>query len=174
MSSVMKAESASGTKVQQPKQSKGSLLVVNLRGLVNTRAPVRTTLEQLKVGRRFNATIVPDDDVHRGMLNLAKEHVAWCELSGDIAEKLLMGRSEKSTGTRVSESDISKTHGSFREIASALEQGKIKLNSIEEIRPFFRLSPPRGGFKRSIRRQYRDGGILGPNEMLASLVEKML
>src|SRR5271166_6912936 len=109
----------------------GSLLVVNLRGLVNTRAPVRTTLEQLKVGRRFNATIVPDDNVHRGMLKLAKEHVAWCKLDAETAEKLLRTRSEKSTGTRVSESQLGKDHSSFGEIAKGLESGSLKLNSIE-------------------------------------------
>jgi len=128
----------------------------------------------MKVGRRFNATIVPNDEVHLGMLNLAKEHLAWCELNLGIAEKLLNARAEISSGTRVSESQITKDHGSFHDIASKLESGEIKLSSINEIRPFFRLSPPRGGFKRSIRRQFRDGGILGPNEDLASLVEKML
>lgn len=153
---------------------RGSLLVVNLRGLVNTRTPVRTTLEQLRVGRRFNATIVPDDNVHRGMLNLAKDHLAWCRLTADTAEYLLKAKSERSTGTKVVEAQISKEYGSFHDIATQLADGKIKLNSIEKIRPFFRLSPPRGGFKRSVRRQYRDGGILGPNEDLSSLVEKMI
>jgi large subunit ribosomal protein L30 len=162
------------TKDGEKLQTKSSLLVINLRGMVNTRAPVRTTLEQLRVARRFNATIVPNDAVHQGMLNLAKEHVAWCELNADIAEKLLMSRAEISTGTRVAEAVIAKDYGSFREIASKLESGELLMNSIIEIRPFFRLSPPRGGFKRSIRRQYRDGGILGPNEELSSLVEKML
>jgi len=155
-------------------QQTGSLLVVNLRGLVNTRAPVRTTLEQLKVGRRFNATIVPNDAVHQGMLHLAKEHVAWCPLNASIAEKLLETKSEKSTGNRVPANEFPKELGTLGEIASALESGNIKLNSIEAIRPFFRLSPPRGGFKRSIRRQYRDGGILGPNEELSLLVERMI
>ncbi len=169
MSSSKAAMSTSSENAQM-----GSLLVVNLRGLVNTRAPVRTTLDQLRVGRRFNATIVPDDNVHRGMLNLAKEHVAWCKLDAEIAEKLLKARSEKSTGTRVSEAELGKDHSSFGEIAKGLENGSLKLKSIAEIRPFFRLSPPRGGFKRSIRRQYRDGGILGPNEDLPKIVEKML
>ena len=39
-------------------QVTGSLLVVNLRGMVNTRTPVRSTLEQLSIARRFNATII--------------------------------------------------------------------------------------------------------------------
>jgi large subunit ribosomal protein L30 len=159
---------------QETVRHDGSLLVVNLRGLVNTRAPVRTTLEQLRVAKRFNATIVPNDPVHVGMLKLAKEHLAWCPLNAEIAAKLLEARSEKSSGTKVSAGDLSKDYGSVKELAANLESGKIKLNSVKEIRPFFRLSPPRGGFKRSIRRQYRDGGILGPNEDLPSVVEKMI
>ncbi|MDA4111133.1 MAG: hypothetical protein OK439_01235 [Thaumarchaeota archaeon] len=153
----------------------GNLLVVNLRGLVNTRAPVRTTLEQMKIGRRFNATIVPDDKVHKGMLNVSKEHVAWCKLDAITAEKLLKARSEKSTGNRTPESEIiTKDFSSVSEIAVALESGSLRLNKIDAIRPFFRLSPPKGGFKRSIRRQFSDGGILGQNNELTSLVEKML
>jgi len=142
--------------------------------LVNTRAPVRTTLDQLRLARRFNATIVPNDAVHLGMLQLAKEHVAWCKLDSGIAKKLLDSRAEISTGNRVAEATIAKEYGSFAEIASKLENGELGLNSINGIRAFFRLNPPRGGFKRSIRRQYRDGGILGPNEELSTLVEKML
>ncbi len=156
-------------------EAKGSLLVVNLRGLVNTRAPVRTTLEQLKVGRRFNATIVPDDKVHKGMLDLSKEHVAWCRLDAAMAEKLLKTRSEISTGRRTKESDmVSKEYGSVSDIATALASGKLKLKSVNNIRPFFRLSPPRGGFKRSTVRQFSSGGVLGPNSALPALVEKML
>jgi large subunit ribosomal protein L30 len=173
MSTKTKSEFASSSK-NQTKSSEGSLLVVNLRGLVNTRTPVRTTLDQLKVGRRFNATIVPNDDVYLGMLNLAKDHVAWCRLNSDLAVKLLKARAEKSSGKRAVESEIAGNSGSFDDIASSLEQGKIKLSSIDGIRPFFRLNPPRGGFKRSTRRQYRDGGVLGPNEALPNLVEKML
>lgn len=158
----------------EPEESNGSLLVVNLRGMVNTRAPVRTTLDQLKVAKRFNATIVPNDRVHVGMLNLAKEHVAWCKLDAGTAEKMLNRRSEKSARTKISPEELSEKYGSVHELASNLENGKVKLGSIGEIRPFFRLSPPKGGFKRSIRRQYREGGILGPNEELAKLVDKML
>jgi large subunit ribosomal protein L30 len=170
----MTSKIVASSKNESEPEFRGSLLVVNLRGLVNTRKPVRTTLDQLKVGRRFNATIVPNDEVYQGMLKLAKEHLAWCNLNAETAEKLLRARAEISSGSRVTESEIAKEHGSFHELASRLEKGEVKLASVSEIRPFFRLSPPKGGFKRSIRRQYRDGGILGPNDELSKLVEKML
>jgi large subunit ribosomal protein L30 len=154
----------------------GSLLVVNMRGLVNTRRPVRATLEQLKLLRRFNATIVPDNKVYRGMLSLAKEHLAWCELDSSTAESLLAKRAEKSNGVRANEGMLKEAgYSSFKEFALALSAGKVSLNENKlGFRQFFRLSPPRGGFKRSIRRQYGEGGILGPNKELARIVDKMI
>lgn len=154
----------------------GSLLVVNMRGIVNTRTPVRTTLEQLSIARRFNATIVPDNEVYRGMLNLSKDHVAWCKIESGLAEKLLKTRSEKSSGVKFSEEALKHRNEfrSYSDLASGLESGKAKLSELRDMRPFFRLKPPKGGFRKSTRRQFRDGGILGKNEELPKLVEKML
>jgi large subunit ribosomal protein L30 len=152
-----------------------SLLVVNLRGLVNTRRPVREALEQLQLLKRFNATIVPDNEMFRGMLVSAKEHLAWTELDVKTAENLLSKRAETSNGHRITESDLKGSgFSSFAELASALVTGKASLNDDLGFRQFFRLAPPRGGFKRSIRRQFGEGGILGPNKQLAEIVEKMV
>lgn len=152
-----------------------NLLVVNLRGLVNTRRPVRRTLEQLRLINRFNATIVPDNEVYRGMLNLAKEHVAWCKLDSSTAEMLLSKRAEISTGRRATEESLKGgKYGSFADLANALASGKATLDGSLGFRQFFRLSPPRGGFKRSIRRQFGEGGILGPNKDLGKIVEQMV
>lgn len=156
--------------------SEGSLLVVNLRGLVNTRAPVRTTLEQLSLIRRFNSTIVLDTAEYRGMLNLSKEHVAWCKIDAPTAEKLLKARAEVSDGRRFDEKELTKKSGysSFGELAQAISSGKASLDGSQGMRKFFRLSPPRGGFRKSIRRQSAEGGILGQNKDLLKIVEKMI
>ncbi len=149
--------------------------MVNMRGLVNTRAPVSKTLEQLGLLRRFNATIVPKNNVYLGMLQAAKEHVAWCELDLKTAEDLLKNRFEFSGGKKVTEENL-KGSGfkSFSDLADSLVSGKTSLNDNLGFRQFFRLSPPRGGFKRSIRRQFGEGGILGPNNELPAIVEKMI
>lgn len=154
----------------------GSYLVVNMRGIVNTRSPVRATLEQLSIARRFNATIIPDTESYRGMLRLSKEHVAWCKIQAPLAEKLLSTRSEKSTGVKYLEEEMkkSKEYASFGELAKALESGKVNLSHLRLMRPFFRLNPPKGGFRKSTRRQHSDNGILGHNVDLPKYVEKML
>ena len=110
------------------------------------------------------------------MLNISKDHVAWCKIESTLAEKLLKTRSEKASGVKFSEEGLKrqKEFRSYSELANGLESGKAKLSELGEMRPFFRLKPPRGGFRKSTRRQYRDGGILGKNEELPKLVERML
>jgi large subunit ribosomal protein L30 len=156
--------------------SKASLLVVNMRGLVNTRTPVRKTLEQLKLLRRFNATIVPDDKVYRGMILSAKEHVAWCKIDSSTAENLLVKRSEMSTQKRFSEADLKKngSYSSFAQLAKAIADGTTKIDGSQGFRQFFRLAPPKGGLRRSTRRQYGQGGILGENKDLLEIVGRMI
>jgi len=55
-----------------------------------------------------------------------------------------------------------------------LEKGETVLKEVKGIKPFFALSPPKGGFKRSTRRMYAQGGVLGENPELLSIVEKMI
>jgi large subunit ribosomal protein L30 len=154
--------------------TKGSLIVVNLRGGVNTRAPVRKTLQEMKIAKRFNSTIVPDTIVYRGMLNAAKDHVAWCKADASTVEKILNSRAEKSKGTSEQRNSAKGAATSYAMLAKELEEGKIRLDGSQGIRNLFRLHPPRGGFKRSTRRPYNQGGVLGFNKDLPSLIEKMV
>ncbi|MCL4518008.1 MAG: hypothetical protein M1587_02295 [Thaumarchaeota archaeon] len=48
------------------------------------------------------------------------------------------------------------------------------LDGTQGMRQFFRLNSPKGGFKRSIRRPFKAGGILGENPELGKIVEKMI
>ncbi len=130
---------------------------------------------QLKLLHRYNATIVPDDDVYRGMLKSAKEHLAWCKLDAETAKSILSNRAELSDGRKFDETKLKEFgYASYSELATALTEGRASLGKDLGFRQFFRLSPPRGGFKRSIRRQYGEGGILGPNKDLPKIVEKMV
>ena len=152
----------------------GSLIVVNLRGMVNTRAPVRKALEQLHLVRRFNATIVPNNESYLGMLQLCKEHVAWTQADTALIETLLKAKAEVSDGRKVKEGELNPKGKTIAEIAKSLAEGESRLDGTQGFRQFFRLNSPKGGFKRSIRRQYPAGGILGPNPELGTLVQSMI
>ncbi|MGQ9468821.1 MAG: 50S ribosomal protein L30 [Nitrososphaerales archaeon] len=151
-----------------------SLLVVRLRGTINVREPVKKILEQLHLTKRFRATIIPDTPDYRGMLIVAKDHVAWFPIKSSFISKLIKERGRKEGWKPLSLNDIKKMNfKSFDDLAKSLEKGEIVLKE-KGIKPFFALSPPIGGFKRSTRRMYAQGGILGENPELISIVEKMI
>ncbi len=60
------------------------------------------------------------------------------------------------------------------ELANALADGKTSLTKLKPLKPWFALSPPRHGFKKSTKRMYGQKGILGQNKELGTLVRNMM
>jgi large subunit ribosomal protein L30 len=48
------------------------------------------------------------------------------------------------------------------------------MSKLGEIKPWFALSPPKGGFKRKTKTQYMQDGILGDDGQLTEIVKRML
>ena len=61
----------------------------------------------------------------------------------------------------------------FGKFADALIEGKAKMNDYKQIRPVFRLGPPRKGFK-SIRLPYPRGDLGNRKEKINDLLERMI
>jgi large subunit ribosomal protein L30 len=152
-----------------------SLLVVNLHGLINTPAEVRTTLKELGIGKRFAATVVVDDPTTMGALRLCKEYVAWSEVDAAFLESLLKARGRISNSKTLDEESLkSMGYKGYADLASKMVKNGSTLSSISGLKPYLGLSPPRGGFKRSSRRQFRQGGVLGENPSLPDIVRRMM
>ncbi len=65
--------------------------------------------------------------------------------------------------------------GGIPALAKALLEGKVMLHKLEFIKPVFRLHPPRGGFKKSTKRPYNDGGELGyRGKAINDLIKRMI
>jgi large subunit ribosomal protein L30 len=155
----------------------GKLLVVNLHGLINVPTGTRATLIQLGIGRRFAAAVVGDDEVSKGSVHLCKDYVAWSPLDSDLLTALLKSRGRVSNSKTLDDEAL-KALGfkTYADLAQAIIKGETTdtLSSVKGMKPFFGLSPPRGGFKRSSRRQFREGGILGENPLLPEIVRRMI
>lgn len=153
------------------------LLVVNLHGLINVPRARRETLIQLGIGKRFAATVVGDDPVSMGAVKLCKDYVAWAPIDESLLTAILESKG-KISNSRVLDDEALKGMGfkSHADLAKAIMKAESsdRLASIEGLKPFFGLSPPKGGFKRSSRRQFREGGILGENPKLHEIVRRML
>jgi large subunit ribosomal protein L30 len=153
----------------------GSLLVVNLHGQINVPGPARQTLIELGIGKRFAATVVGDDPSTMGAVRLCKDYVAWSPIDAELLTSLLKARG-KISNAKPLDAETLKVLGvkDHSELAAKMLKGSERLSSLKGVKPFFGLSPPRGGFKRSSRRQFKEGGILGDNPKLAEIVKRML
>jgi len=153
----------------------GLLLVVNLHGQINSSAPVRKALNELWVAKKFSASVVTDDKPTVGMLRLCKDYVAWCPLDEGLLTDLLKKRGMVS-GTRALDQGSLKTLGykKHEELAGKMVKDQVRLSAITGVLPYFRLAPPRGGFKMSLRRQATERGLLGSNPKLDAIVRRMI
>lgn len=153
----------------------GLLLVVNLHGKINSSAPVRKALSELKVERRFSASVVTDDPATVGMLKLCKDYVAWAPTDVELISILLKKRGMVSETARLDAHALTamgfKKH---EELAEKMMKDQLRLSQVQGLRPFFRLAPPKGGFRASLRRQFSEKGLLGSNPKLSDLVRRMV
>ncbi|MFY9299826.1 MAG: 50S ribosomal protein L30 [Candidatus Nitrosotenuis sp.] len=150
-------------------------LVVRMSGQINVPHWAKTTLKLLKLDKKFRATIIPVKENTNGMLDTVKHYVSWQEADLDITKELLNKKGRKEGYKKITNEDVTKIgFKTIDELATSLSEGKISLNKIKPIKPWFALSPPKHGFRRSTRKTYGEGGILGQNKELVELVRRMI
>jgi large subunit ribosomal protein L30 len=151
------------------------ILVVNVHGSINSSAPVRRALAELKVIRKFTATVVPDDPATLGMLRRCKDYVSWSPVDADFLGSLLKERGMVSAERPLDQATLKSIgYKGYDDLARKMVEQGLRLSSFKGIKPFFRLAPPKGGFKRSMRRQFTEGGMLGSNPKLQETVKRMV
>ena len=153
----------------------GLLLVVNLHGAINSSAPVRKSLNELWVVKKFSASVVTDDPPTVGMLRLCKDYVAWAPVDQALLGDLLKKRGMVSSTRALDQASLKQLgFKSHEDIAATMVKDQVRLSAVRGVLPFFRLAPPKGGFKLSLRRQSTEGGLLGSNPKLEGIVRRML
>ncbi|MBO0888531.1 50S ribosomal protein L30 [Candidatus Bathyarchaeota archaeon] len=158
--------------------SKVPLLAVRLRGTAGDNPDVEKTMESLRLERTFQARLLDNTSSNLGMLRSVKALVAWGEVDPEILGRVLVKRGERDGADGLDESFVRILgKSSFEEVAKAVVAGEISLRTLygAGLKPRFRLHPPRGGFKRSLRRAASDGGELGyRGAEINTLVKRMI
>lgn len=149
-------------------------LVVRMRGTVNVPYWANTTLESLNLSKKFRATIVPESTEYLGMLNRIRQLVTWCRVDNETVKDLLDKKGRKTASQPLKESDLPKEYGNLDKLAIDIANDTVVLSKLNGIKPWFALNPPRGGFKKSVKKQTTQNGILGENLLLIDLVKKMM
>lgn len=152
------------------------LAVIRLRGRVGIPKEIKDTLAMLRLHRKNHAVIIDDRPSYLGMLRKIVDYVTWGEITPETLAYLLRKRGELEGGNKLTDEYIQKTLGinSIEELAQAIFDGKIKLKDIPKLKPVFRLHPPSGGFKGSIKKHFGVGGELGYRGLkINELIRKM-
>jgi large subunit ribosomal protein L30 len=157
------------------------LAIIRLRGRADVPPDVERTLELLRLYKKFHASIYPDSlPGIQGMLREAAMWITWGEIEYIVLLELLRRRGRAPGNRPLSDEYIARaTNGKYKtieDLASSLYKREAVLHKMENIvKPVFRLHPPSGGFKGSIKKPYGAGGELGyRGKEINDLIRRMI
>jgi large subunit ribosomal protein L30 len=150
-------------------------LVLRIKGQADCPYWATTTMTLLKLDKKYRATILPAKDNTLGMLKKVQHYVSWISIDASLAEELIEKKARKEGYKKVTLEDLEKLgFAGAAELGEALAAGKATLSKLKPLKPWFAMSPPRFGFKRSTKKLYGQKGMLGHNEELGVIVRRMM
>ncbi len=137
------------------------ICVIRIRGQVGVDKDVKETLYRLRLRKKYSCIVINPTKEQLGMIKKMRNFVAFGEIKKDVLEKLIEKRGQIINKEKKIE---------VKKVVEELEKGK-KYGELN-LKPFFRLHPPRKGIKSKL---HFPKGVLGDNkEKINELVERML
>lgn len=152
------------------------LAVIRIRGTTGIRPQAAKTAELLRLQRINHMVFIEDNPLFRGMLQMVKDYVTWGEVEDATLELVLKHRAQLKGHEYLDEDELKEISGysTYKDLAKALNKGKIKFKDIRNIVPVVRLNPPRGGYE-AIMKSFKQGGSAGyRGKEINKLILKML
>jgi len=150
--------------------------VIRVRGTVNINPDIKKTMKLLRLNRANHCVLLEENVVYNGMLQMVKDYTTWGQINKETLAKLISSRG-KLIGDKPLTVEYIKTstlYSSFETLSEAILENKIKYKEIPEIKPLFRLNPPKKGH-RTIKRSFVNKGALGNRkDEINKLIERML
>ena len=152
------------------------LLVIRLRGSAGLPREIKDTLNMLNLRRANWATLVPDNPSIKGMLRKVSHYITWGEPEPEQLARAFSKRGELLYGLSLEEGLRRLKVNSVEELAEKLCKGELSVREFKKVfKPYIRLHPPKGGFKKSIKRPFNDGGEYGyRGKAINDLLKRMI
>ena len=141
------------------------IAVVRIRGIRNIDPKIRMTLELLRLEKPNHCVLLEDSPQNMGMLQVAKDYIAYGPVSEPTIESMLYKKGRK--GAQFLRSVLKEEE--IKKAAKEISSGK---KTIDYANPVFRLRPPSKGY-RNIKAPYPTGE-LGKRTEMDSLVKRMI
>ena len=150
--------------------------VIRVRGTVNVKPDIKRTMQLLRLTRANHCVLLEENTVYKGMLQIVKDYTTWGEINKETLTKLLSMRGKRIGDKPLTEEYLKKAapYHSFEKLSEAIIENKVNYKEIPEIKPVFRLNPPKKGH-RTVKRSFVNKGSLGyRKDAINTLIERML
>jgi large subunit ribosomal protein L30 len=150
--------------------------VIRVRGTVNIKPDIKKTMQLLRLSRTNHCVLLEENVVYKGMLQMVKDYTTWGEINKETLSKLLSERGKLIGDKPLTEDYLKKAtpYHSFEKLSEAILKEKVKYREIPEVKPLFRLNPPKKGH-RTVKRSFVNKGSLGyRKDEINKLIDRML
>lgn len=149
------------------------LALIRVRGNVKVRRDVEETLQMLGLKTVNNCVLVPINPSYTGMVEKVKDLITYGNVHKDVFKKMLLRWGRTLGNKKVDEKYLKEKGYTLEKFVDEFFDKKVKLQDLD-IKPVFRLHPPRKGYE-GIKRPYSLGGALGNrsndiNELLYRMI----
>ena len=139
------------------------ICIIRIRGQVNLNSDVKNTLNRLRLRRKYSCVVLSPSKELDSRIKKVRNFVAFGEIRNEVFEKLIEKRGQIWDKTK-------KIKIEPKKVIENIEKGK-KYEDFN-LKPFFRLHPPRKGINSKL---HFPKGVLGDNkEKINELIERML
>lgn len=151
------------------------MAVVRVRGVSDVFREINETLKMLHLNRSCHATLIDNRPAYLGMLRKAQNQVTWGEVSKETIRLLLKKRGMLIGNKRLTDQYAQEMdYESLDALAEAIYKLEVEFNRLPNIKPLFRLHPPKHGYKAKVKRSYSAGGVTGyRGEAINDLIKRM-
>jgi large subunit ribosomal protein L30 len=150
--------------------------VIRVRGTVNINPDIKHTLKLLNLTKVNHCILLEEKPSSKGMIQVAKDYITWGEINKDILSKLisLRGRLEGNKNLTNEYLKSSTPYDNIEKLSQAIIDKKFRYKDIPNVKPIFRLSPPKKGYE-GIKRSFSKNGALGyRREEINKLIDRMI
>ena len=149
---------------------------VRVRGIVNVKPDIKRTLQLFQLTRVNHCVLLEENASIKGMLQIAKDYITWGEIDKAILSELIDSRGKLEGDKDLTEDYIKSatSYNNFEKLSMAIIDNKFKYKDIPNVKPIFRLSPPKKGYE-GIKRSFVNKGAIGyRRKEINKLLERMI
>jgi large subunit ribosomal protein L30 len=149
---------------------------VRVRGIINVKPDIKRTLQLFRLTKVNHCVLLEENASIKGMLRIAKDYITWGEIDKAILSELIGSRGKLEGDKELTEDYIKSatSYNNLEKLSQAIIDNKFKYKDIPNVKPIFRLSPPKKGYE-GIKRSFVNKGALGyRRKEINKLLERMI